>query len=402
MALAALIAAYQEADAANGGLRATLPLAGRTLLERQARLAAAVGASPVIVFVQRLPAALVGAVDRLRAEGVSVAIARTVAEAAEAIEPGDRLLLVADGLIADQSHFVRLAGRAGPAILTVPDSGVSDRFERIDAVSRWAGLALFDGGLLQRTATMLGDWDLQSTLLRHAVQSGAGQIALRGDSTDAPLTIAERGSDLAAMESRIVEAAHAARGGWASRYLLAPIERLVTRLAMPTRVTAEWLRFGAAALTGLAAFLFARDWLWAGGLLMLVVTPLDGTADRLAALRMQDGRAPSWWTQLLPVLAAAALLAVGFSLASSHGWGSMMLAALAVAFQLALTGETRGHSLTGAAWLAERKGMTLLMLPFAFTGRWLSGLGVLAIYAMGSFFWAQREAHRPDPAKRQD
>ena len=44
MALGALIGAYQEDDSV--GLRALLPLAGRTLLEYQVRCAAAAGATP--------------------------------------------------------------------------------------------------------------------------------------------------------------------------------------------------------------------------------------------------------------------------------------------------------------------------------------------------------------------
>ena len=50
---------------------------------------------------------------------------------------------------------------------------------------------------------------------------------------------------------------------------------------------------------------------------------------------------------------------------------------------------------------AERKGMSWLMLPFAVTGAWASGLGLLAAYAAGSFFWAQREVHRA-PAAPED
>src|SRR3982751_5325952 len=48
MALGALIGAYQEDDV--GGLRALLPLAGRTLIEYQARCLAAAGAAPLIVL----------------------------------------------------------------------------------------------------------------------------------------------------------------------------------------------------------------------------------------------------------------------------------------------------------------------------------------------------------------
>ena len=110
MTLAALISAYHDADAPDGGLRATLPLAGRTLVERQARLAAAAGASPIILFVERVPPELLGAVERLRNDGLPVALARTALEAAESLHPEDRLLFIADGFIADESHVNRLVG----------------------------------------------------------------------------------------------------------------------------------------------------------------------------------------------------------------------------------------------------------------------------------------------------
>jgi len=55
----------------------------------------------------------------------------------------------------------------------------------------------------------------------------------------------------------------------------------------------------------------------------------------------------------------------------------------------------------GSLFLAERKGMTWLMLPFAVFGAWNVGLAVLFAYAAGAFFWAQREAHSAS-ARRQD
>ena len=70
MALGALIGAYQEDD--SGGLRALLTLAGRTLVEYQARGLAAAGAAPIIVLVERIPVALNEAFERLRGEGISV------------------------------------------------------------------------------------------------------------------------------------------------------------------------------------------------------------------------------------------------------------------------------------------------------------------------------------------
>ena len=83
---------------------------------------------------------------------MTLVLARSAEEAAEAVDPGDRLLLVGDGLVAPEAAIARLVAIDGPAVLAVPDLRVDDRYERIDAQSRWAGLALIDGELLQQTA----------------------------------------------------------------------------------------------------------------------------------------------------------------------------------------------------------------------------------------------------------
>jgi hypothetical protein len=392
--LAALIAAYHEADEPGGGLRATLPLAGRTVIERQARLAAAAGANPIVILVERISPELTAAIDRMRSEGISAAVARSAAEAAEAVHPDDRLLLMADGLIADESHVARLTAAGGSALLTMPDQLGDGRFERIDAQSLWAGLAMIDGALLKRTAPQLGEWDIQSTLLRKAIQSGARHFAVRGEESDDGLVIAERLEDLEEAEALIVESASASRGSWICRYLLAPVEQALTRLLMASSITPGWLKVGAAVLIGLSGLLFARGWLGAGMLVFLLSTPLDGASERLALLRMQRSGASDWWTYTLPLVAGMALAALGYSLAETRGWGCIALVAAIVAFMVALYGETEGQEVRGHHWLAEPKGMVWLMLPFALAGNWIAGLGTLAAYAGGSFFWAQRQIHR--------
>lgn len=402
MALAALISAYHEDSEPGDGLRATLPLAGRTLIERQARLAASAGAAPIVILVERMPSELLNAVDRLRSEGIAVKIARSVAEAADSIHPEDRLLLLADGVVADESHVARVAGAEGPILLTVPDQASDDRFERIDAQSRWAGLAALDGTLLKSTAAMLGDWDLQSTLLRRTIQAGARQFAVRGEAADDRLTIAETGEDLAEVEASILEGAADLRRDWVSRWLLAPVERLATRLLMPTVISPAWLRITAAVLTVLGAFLFARQWIWPGLVILLLGTPLDGTAERLATLRMQPAGPRGWAAVLLPALGGIALLALGYALAETRGWGCVALAGAALAFMVALQVELEGERGIDRTLLAERKGLTWLLLPFALGGAWVTGLVALAAYAAGSFFWVQRLIHRRKPAAVQD
>jgi hypothetical protein len=401
--LAALIAAYHEADEPGGGLRATLPIAGRTLVERQARLAAAAGAEPIVVLVERVTAPLNAALDRLRAEGLSVLLARSAEEAAGAVPDEARLLLVADGLLSTEASLVRLTSVDGPAILTVPDMRVDDRYERIDADSRWAGLAMIDGAMLRQTAAMLRDWDLQSTLLRRAVQAGARQLSVRGEAEDELPVVAETGDDLAGVEARILAGAHMHRPDWVSRYLLGPLEQAATRALMPTSVTPVSVGLTATLLMGLSILAFGWNWLGLGLGLFLLATPLEGISERLGALRLHGEKGESWWSALLPMLSAAVLAALAFSLAGTRGWGCLALAGTVLAFVAALRIEAEGRQIPGSAWLAERKGMAWLLLPFAVINLWGTGLTALAVYAGASFFWAQRHAHASvPPAAPQD
>ena len=386
MALAALIAAYHESEEP-GIPRATLPLAGRTVIERQARLAAAAGASPIVVLVERMPADLTAALDRLRRDRIPVQIARSAEEAAEAIDPNDRLLLIADGAVADGDQLTRLGVAEGPVVLTVPDNGFGELYERIDAASRWAGLAVMDGSMLRDTAGMLRDWDMQSTLLRRTLQAGARHLA-----ADGPVAILDSHGDLAGLERRIVASAAEAKGGWASR-LLAPLERSATALMMSGPVGATLVGTLAAVLTGAGAGAITYGWLWTGLALLLLATPLEGVAMRLARLRMQDDVGHSWWGYLLPVLAGGALIGLGYALAPANGWGMILLAFTSLIFLIAYGIEAQGRRLRGAVFLADMKNMIWLMLPFAIFDAWAAGMAVLFGYAAATFFWAQREAH---------
>jgi hypothetical protein len=252
---------------------------------------------------------------------------------------------------------------------------------------------LIDGKMLRQTAAMLGEWDLQSTLLRQAVQSGARQFALRGESSDDRLTVAETAEDLVQAQALIVQGASAARGGWISRFLLRPAEQMLTRLLMPAAVTPNWLYVGAASLTTLAAILFGGEWLGAGMLMLLLATPLDGAAERLAMLRMEPAEPPDWWSYTFPAASSIALISLGYALADTRGWGSHVFVASILAFMLALHRERKGHEVEGGIWLAEPKAMAWLLLPFALGGQWAAGLGALALYAAASFFWTQHQVH---------
>jgi hypothetical protein len=393
LALTALIAAYHE-SAEPGALRSTLPLAGRTALERQVRLALGAGAASIVVLVERMPPALTAAIDRLRRERVPVHVARSAEEAAEAVSPDDRLLLIADGAIVEPSQLERLARAEGPLVLTVPDAPYGEPFERIDAASRWAGVAAVDGSVLRETAAMLQDWDLQSTLLRRTLQAGARSLPAEG-----PVAVLDSAADLALLERQILTSAAETRGGWAAR-LLSPLERAATHGLMTSAIGPRAIGTAAAAFTALAAAAFFYGWLWVGLIALLLATPLDGIAARLARLRMQDDIGRSWWWYLLPAVAGTALVAVAYALMPAHGWGMLLLALTTIAFLVAFGIEADGRTIRGALFLAEPKGMAWLMLPFALFDAWAVGLAILFAYAAGSFFWAQHEAHAELPARQ--
>src|SRR3954463_5785101 len=146
MAVGALIGAYQEDE--SGGLRALLPLAGRTLVEYQARCASAAGAAPIVVVVERVPQALQDAFERLRLDGIAVFPVSDVNEAVSRFEAGSTILLIGDGIAPSVDLVAAVTAEGEPAVATVPDDEQHELFERIDAKSRWAGVAVVDAHLL--------------------------------------------------------------------------------------------------------------------------------------------------------------------------------------------------------------------------------------------------------------
>lgn len=176
MALVALIAASEALDDVKK-LRALTPVAGETIIERQSARALDAGAEMLFVVVGTVPAELLQALDRVRRRGARVQIVRDAADLQSALQPTDRVLLVADGLIAPAGHYKAVAAGAAPALLVTADTPLTQKLERIDAAQRWGGLALVPASSVAELAAMPGEWDMVLTLLRFAVQAGAARLA---------------------------------------------------------------------------------------------------------------------------------------------------------------------------------------------------------------------------------
>jgi hypothetical protein len=395
MALGALIGAYQEDD--EGGLRALLPLAGQSLIEYQVRCAAAADASPIVVVVERLPVALNEAFDRLRLDGIPVVAVSDPRDAARRFEPGGMVLLVGDGVVPTPELIARVADEEEQAIATLSDDADHEQFERIDAQARWAGLAVVDGHLLASTVSILGDWDLQSTLLRRAIQDGALRIPL-GEETGEPLLV-DSPDQLQGFEQAMVKASRAAGQDFTSRFILAPAEDLATRRLMETMVRPVWLLWTALGLTAGAAVAFLCGWPRAAVALLVLSAPLDLIAARLSVLRLRPLPVTLLTRRLLWPAAAVALVALGWwTMRAGWGWGAFATALTAAAFAEAARIEAPKLPLPGEMWLFSRRNAILLAVPFAILGAWGIYLGLLASYAACSFFLLQNVRHRDRPS----
>ena len=389
MALGALIGAYHEDD--SGGLSALLPLAGRTLVEYQVRCAAAAGASPIIVLVERIPAALNQAFERLKSEGLNIIPVSDGGEAATRFEAGELVLLIGDGIAPRLDLLTGLEADAEALVLTVPDDEGHQDFERIDGVSRWSGIALIEGRMLGATAAMLGDWDLPSTLLRRTLQDGARLVPVALGSE--PL-LARNGADLAQFERSLLTASRTARTDIASRFVLPLVEDFATERLMETNIRPGWLLHVALLLTTAGAFAFTRGWLWGGLVLLVVSTPLDLVARRLGVLRLRPLADNALSSRLLWPAAGLALLALGWW-QSRHGsgWGALLAVVTAAAFAQAYQLERVSEDLPLPAWLFSRRNVILAGLPFAIAGAWTGYLVAILAYAAISFFFVQYVVH---------
>jgi hypothetical protein len=391
MAVGALIGAYQEDD--SGSLRALLPLSGRTLLEYQVRCAAAAGAAPIVVVVERVPQALQDAFERLRLDGVGIFPVSDVSEAVSRFEAGSMILLIGDGVAPPAELVAAIASEPEVAVATVPDDEVHPMFERIDAESRWAGVALVEAQLLGSTAAILGDWDLQSTLLRRTLQEGARRVPVSEIGGD-PL-LAETADDLRDFQRKLLVGSRGARPDWVSRFLLPPVEEFATERLMESGVRPTWLMWSAVVLTLGGALCFTRGWLGAGLILLIASTPLDLIASRLASLRLKPLPVRMWSRLALWPAAGVALLALGWwEMRHVSGWGALVTALAAVAFAEAARIE-RSVMQDGEIWLISRRSAIFAAIPFAIVGAWTSYLIALLAYATVSFFIIQHVRHQP-------
>lgn len=400
MPLAALIAAQDQTDIGDG-LRATLPLAGRTLIEHQAGLAIAAGAAHVVVLVERVPAVLAQAVDRLRRQGARIEIARSVADAVDRFHPSERIMLVADGAVAAQGAVDALGQADGTALLALPDNQDTAEFERIDATERWAGFALLDKASLEATAQMLGDWDLTSTLLRRLVQGDAVRIDALNPSGERPLAppvLAIGPAAIGPIEGGLMRRADPGEGNWVELYLHRLVAAPLIGPLIGRQVDQRIVAYAAVGIAWLGALLAGFTLFWGAALLLPLAAAIASAAQRMARIWGGSAEANRLVTLARHAGALAVLVLLARLLVDEGGWGWGLVAALLPA---ALAGAAALEAIVAAIrptptprWSASADALVWVAPALAVVGGWRWMLAALTAYAGLSFLERFRTAYK--------
>ncbi|WBH17559.1 glycosyltransferase family protein [Sphingomonas radiodurans] len=376
--LAGLIFAVQDADDRPGALAATLPFAGMTVIEYQARLLIGAGVSQIVIVVARLTPELLGAIARIGRRGVTVDNVRSAAEAAARLHPLSHLLVLGDGLVTTEAVLTPLAREEGDALLVVPEREAAAHYELIGGGDAWAGIARLDGGRLAEVAAMPRDYDVQSALLHAAAQAGAARLTLPDDDRRAGHGIERRGDMLEARSRAVVSASLAARTGWFDRWIVRPLARLTLPALMRRHVPSGAIGGGAAVLGAGGLLALGGGQLTIGLIAALFSVAIAKLAASFAWLRDEAAMTLAM-TILVAVVPAGAAVLLGHAIDAETGelTGLVLALALVTAGGLGERAATRDRP---AAW-GDPSAYLVVLGAFTLLGFPMLGLVAATLYA---------------------
>jgi hypothetical protein len=377
--LAGLLFAIHDADDRPDRLAATLPFSGVTLIEYQARLLIAAGVSQIIIVVARMTPELLGAINRIGRRGVSVDTVRSAMEAGEKLHPLAPVLMLGDGLVTTDAIVKAMAVEDGDCLLVVPESDAGPGFERVGGQMAWAGVARLSSSRIAEVAGLPQDYDLQSSLLRFAVQSRAAHVLLPTDAVRGGHGIERQARTLEERGRAVLMTIVSGRRGWFDRFVLAPIARLalpllVDRGAGGTTVGAAGASLGVAGLVTIGVGLPSI-----GLMLSLVGCIAFALGSVLSGLR-DDASMARWQTLGIGGVAAASILVFAFFVSGYAGNNT----ALAIGTALVAIGTLAERAILERErqlWWGSPTAYLLIVALFAILGYPVFGLGVTAVYA---------------------
>jgi hypothetical protein len=386
---AGLIFATEAAEDRPEALAATLPFGGMTLIEYQARLLIAAGASHILVAVSRVTPALLGAVNRIGRRGVAVDVVRSAEEAAARAHPLASIVVIADALVTtDQA--VRAMAAAQPDALMVAEDAAA-QVERVDSAHVWAGLASLSAERLKEIAAMPRDYDFQSSLLRVAVQAGAAQVMLPAAARRAGHGVERQAKALTSRSNAVLAALANGRTDWPDRFVFTPVSRFALPLMVSRGIAGAAVLGAAAALATGGGVAMLRGWPGSGLVAMLLAIACLSTGSLLSWLRGDDRRA-RMLEQAIAALSGVAILLTGF--AAFAGDGTLLGPALAI-FATAAAAICERAPARARWWWCSPAAFPLVLAPLVIAGQPVAGLALATAYALATLA-AAVEALRAD------
>lgn len=289
MPFSAIICASQAASDSPDMFRATLHFADQALIEYQVRQVTEAGASEVMVVVGAVTQPLSRAVDRLTADGIRVTLVRDmVTLLREAPREGD-FLLVADGAVVPQRFYRTLAASKDVSLLVVEDGATTAGFERIGPGQRWAGIARISADVLFGTLDMIGDWDLESTLVRAAMQNNATTVPVPvEEANEGRLAIIRSQAEATLVTQALLgigtDNASVPGDAGAERYVVGPLAARLAPMLLRSQVPAVQVGVAAIAIAAIGTMTILLHWPMMGLLTLFLALVVGGTAIRLTLL----------------------------------------------------------------------------------------------------------------------
>jgi hypothetical protein len=163
---------------ADGEVSAFTPFLGGTIIEHQIRSCEAIGLKRFYIAIDTVTGTYASIAEKAKLRGSKVDIIQAGVENGLVLENSERLLLIASGLLVSGELLQLVADRKTPFYMTVDGREDNRRFETIDLNHRWAGIALLPAEMLDEIDELPSEWELHSTMLRRAVQTGINSEAL--------------------------------------------------------------------------------------------------------------------------------------------------------------------------------------------------------------------------------
>jgi len=382
---------------AEGSLCAALPYLGSSVLARQCEVALALGAQRIICLTQRQDPTILESQHRSEAQGIDFHIVPSSIAMVGLIAADDDLVLFADSVLVDLASIPRklLDGRG--VVSVSGEFGEAAQLERIDADRFWAGVLVVKGDIAAQLADLPKDSDVNSLLLRLALQVRTPIIALDSSRTRALLNVKD--APALAKRERQIFAAELPRRPWCG-VGRALASQLVAALGPNVLVRGHWIAAGVSMMgCVLSIILSAMNYALAALVALLVAVFAANVLDAFNLVRNRLGSVgvPGSKIKYISILTDCSVV-ISFVLIHlfQAPVSSLLLAPIGImALGFAAHSAARLQKPAFEALFADRMTLIAILAVSVALGHGLLAVAMITLFALGIvLFWGAGQSIR--------